>query len=87
MSDKVAKPWWEGRVFDHPTTKNKVKFLSLPKEEQDKLNQYVQEQKKIKDLKKSPSKTEVPEKSPEKKVVPKEKDPKKQPQKKNLIRR
>jgi DNA topoisomerase I len=35
---KTAKTWWEGKSFTHPSTKNRVKFKSLPIEEQRRLN-------------------------------------------------
>ena len=38
-----GKPWWEGRKFKHPETGHDVKFLSLPTEEQKKLNLWVKE--------------------------------------------
>jgi len=42
---KIAKAWWEGKMFRHPDTNNRVKFKSLPIEEQRRLNaQHEKEQ-------------------------------------------
>jgi len=35
---EAKKPWWFGKLFRHPATGNKVKFKSLPLEEQRRLN-------------------------------------------------
>jgi DNA topoisomerase IB len=35
---KIATPWWSGQTFMHPETKHRVKFKSLPIEEQKRLN-------------------------------------------------
>ena len=73
MSKKkgVGDPWWKGRKFNHPETGNKVKFLSLPPDEQQKLNQWVEENKP------EMFEKEVEEKLPPKKKVPKKKVPEK----------
>ena len=85
------KSWWFGRKFKHPETGNMVRFLSLPPEEQQKLNQYVKTNSpKEFEISKIPPqvpqvlpKKEIPqisrvpkEKAPPKEKVPKEKAPK-----------
>jgi len=35
---RIAASWWSGKTFTHPTTRHKVKFKSLPIEEQKRLN-------------------------------------------------
>lgn len=51
------KSWWFGRKFKHPGTGNMVRFLSLPPEEQQKLNQYVKTN--------SPKEFEIPKTQPQ----------------------
>jgi hypothetical protein len=76
---RESKLWWEGREFEHPVTKNKVKFTSLPPEEQKKLNQFVQETKEMDKVKKDIA---LEKKVPEKKVPDKKVPEKKVPEKK-----
>jgi len=35
---KLSAPWWQGKRFRHPDTGNRVRFKSLPPEEQKRLN-------------------------------------------------
>jgi len=41
---EVTAAWWEGRKFKHPVSGNMVLFLSLPSEEQKKLNDQVEKE-------------------------------------------
>lgn len=36
---KIAVSWWSGKTFTHPETRHRVKFKSLPIEEQKRLNE------------------------------------------------
>jgi hypothetical protein len=65
-TQKNADAWWEGRVFEHPDTGNKVKFPSLPAEEQKRLNQEVS---KKEEPKKEEPKKEEPKKEKTNRVV------------------
>ena len=76
------KPWWFGRKFKHPETGNMVRFLSLPPEEQQKLNQYVKTNS-PKEFEISKIPPQVPQVSPKKEIpqisrVPKENAPPKE---------
>ena len=76
------KSWWFGRKFKHPETGNMVRFLSLPPEEQQKLNQYVKTNS-PKEFEISKIPPQVPQVSPKKEIpqisrVPKENAPPKE---------